>query len=122
MDGDPPLQVVYSPAFPPGACIVNHSSEDPGGFVDLGDRVLIDPRIYVSRQAVIDMGRLFGFHAPEEHEAVVSQRDELLYRLDEALRDNAQLNRDVEAAEWTLERQFNAKIQNKPGRPRKVTA
>lgn len=114
--------MVPRPEFAPGTCIVNLSSEDPGGFVDLGDRVLIDPRVYVSRQAVIDLGRLFGFPEPDEYGATLAENRVLTHELEVAKADIAQLNRDVEAAEWTLERQFQTKIQNKPGRPRKVTA
>lgn len=114
--------MVPRPGLPPGTCIVNLSSEDSGGFVDLGDRVLIDPRVYVSRQAVIDLGRLFGFPTPGDVAEMTEFLDFATARVKELEAENAQLNRDVEAAEWTLERQFNAKIQNKPGRPRKAVA
>lgn len=113
--------LVDRPAFPPGNCIVNLSAEDPGGFVDLGDRVLVDPRVYVSRQAVIDLGRLFGFKDPGEVAALEGHVAYLSATV-AALEDDVKtLNRDVEAAEWTLERKFQAKPQAKPGRPRKTT-
>lgn len=115
--------LVDRPTVPPGTCIVNHSNEDPGGFLDLGDRVLLDPRVYVSRQAVIDLGRAFGFPSPAEiHELrqLVAALEEDAHELAE---ENTTLRRDVEAAEWTLERKFQAKPQNKPGRkPAKVNS
>lgn len=114
--------MVSRPEYPPGTCIVNLSSEDPGGFVDLGDRVLIDPRVYVSRQAVIDLGRLFGFASPGDVQSLQEHVDVLELENASLRVDNAQLTRDVEAAEWTLERQFGTRIQNKPGRPRKAVA
>lgn len=116
------MQLVDRPELPPGQCIVNLSSEDPGGFVDLGDRVLIDPRVYVSRQAVIDLGRAWGLPSPEGYSTLkdysVALEDEV-----RSLREQiTTLTRDVEAAEWTLERKFQAKPAPKPGRPRKVNA
>lgn len=112
--------VVERPEMAPGHCIVNLSSEDPGGYIDtLLSPACVDPRVYVSRQAVIDMGRLFGFADPEEHAALLDRVDELSSRVEQLTQDNTELERDVLSAEWTLERQFAAKIQNKPGRPRK---
>lgn len=102
--------------MPPGACIVNHSSEDRGGFVDLGDRVVIDPRIYVSRQAVIDLGRLFAFPDPDEIKRITVAAAILRERVARLEDENAQLTRARDAAEYTLERRFQAKPQAKPGR------
>lgn len=114
------MHLVDRPALAPGTCIVNLSSEDPGGFVDLGDRAIVDPRLYVSRQAVIDLGRYFGLPAPEAHTELVARVTELEAANEALLDENRALNRDVEAAEWTLERKFQAKPQGKPGRPKKV--
>lgn len=113
--------MIGRPEFPPGQCIVNLSSEDPGGFVDLGDRVLIDPRVYVSRQAVIDLGRLFGLPSPDAYQELLRNWHDLTEAMGTLQNDHRILKRDLEAAEWTLERKFAAKPQPKPGRPRKVT-
>jgi hypothetical protein len=115
------LFLVDRPTVPPGTCIVNHSNEDPGGFLDLGDRALVDPRVYVSRQAVIDMGRFFGFPSPAECAEQAQLITALQADLDAAEHELTDLRRDLEAAEWTLERKFQAKPQNKPGRKPKVT-
>jgi hypothetical protein len=116
------LFLVDRPTLPPGTCIVNHSNDDPGGFIDLGDRAIIDPRVYVSRQAVIDLGRRFGFPTPDEYADQARELERLEGAVLELESEIRQLTRDVEAAEWTLERKFQAKPQNKPGRkPAKVT-
>lgn len=115
------MLLVDRPTFPPGQCIVNLSNEDPGGFIDLGPRALVDPQVYVSRQAVVDMGRLFGFPSPDEFTRQAIEVERLKHRVQELQEENQTLNRDVEAAEWTLERKFQAKPQNKPGRKPKVT-
>lgn len=114
--------LVDRPEFVPGHCIVNYSAEDRGGFVDLGDRVLVDPRVYVSRQAVIDMGRLFGFASPEDHAKVQGHADFLATRVDQLEAELADLQRDYDSAAWTLERKFQTKPQPKPGRPKKAAA
>ena len=114
------MNLVSRPEFPPGECIVNYSSEDPRGYADLGDRVLIDPRVYVSYQAVVDLGRLFGIPSPEDHARLLEENKQLTDENQALKEENVQLNRDVEAAEWTLERKFQAKPQAKPGRPRKA--
>lgn len=114
------MLLVDRPTQTPGHCIVNLSDEDPGGFVDtLLTPPLVDPRVYVSRQAVVDLGRVFGFPSPDEHEAAQARISTLESEVDRLSEENRQLERDVESAEWTLERQFQTKIQNKPGRPRK---
>ncbi len=113
------MMLVDRPELVPGQCVVNLSADDPGGYVYLGERPWIDPSIYVSRQAVIDMGREFGFPSPDEIHTLRLQLADAETELARVSAENVQLNRDVEAAEWTLERQFGAKIQNKPGRPRK---
>lgn len=115
------MLLVDRPEMVPGACVVNLSAEDPGGFVYLGERPWIDPSIYVSRQAVIDMGRLFGFVAPGDVLVLRNDLNEATDEIERLQNENRQLNRDVEAAEWTLERKFQAKPQAKPGRPRKGT-
>lgn len=113
--------VVDRPSIAPGHCIVNLSAEDPGGFIDtLLSPAVLEPRVYVSRQAVIDMGRLFGLPTLEEHEDLVEAVERLSKQVEALEDDNRRLNRDVEAAEWTLERKFAAKPQPKPGRPRKA--
>lgn len=115
------MQVVERPGLEPGYCIATLSSEDPRGFVDTGlSPAVIDPRIYVSAQAIIDMGRLFGLPSPEEHAVALEKIAELGTRVEQLEEDNINLERDVQSAEWTLERQFATKIQNKPGRPRKA--
>lgn len=107
----------------PGHCIVNLSSDDPRGFIDtLLSPPAVDPRIYVSYQAVVDMGRKFGLPSPEDHEALMDTVEAQEKELDHLREENKSLERDVLSAEWTLERQFGAKIQNKPGRPRKESA
>lgn len=117
------MQLVDRPGIDPGHCIVNLSSEDPGGFVDTGlNPPVFQPRVYVSRQAVIDMGRLFGFPTPDENASLQAEVAELRSEVERLKEENTNLERDVLSAEWTLERQFASKIQNKPGRPRKVTA
>lgn len=113
--------VVDRPEVFPGHCIVNLSSEDPGGFIDtLTTPAVIDPRVYVSRQAVIDMGRAFGFAGPNEVDELRYLLSEAVARAEALQEENRTLTRDVEAAEWTLERKFQSKPQAKPGRPRKV--
>lgn len=116
------MQVVSRPEFPPGQCIVNLSDQDPGGFIDTGlTPPLVDPRVYVSRQAVIDMGRHFGFPTPEEFIRLISRVDQLEEETEGLKVENRNLMRDLDAAEWTLERKFQSKPSPKPGRPRKVT-
>lgn len=115
--------VVDRPEMAPGHCIINFSSEDHGGFIDtLTSPPVLDPRVYVSRQAVIDMGRLFGFPTPEEYEGLVESVERMTKEIDALKADNVELTRDVEAAEWTLERKFQAKPQAKPGRKPKSAA
>lgn len=115
--------VVDRPEVAPGQCIVNLSSEDPGGFVDtLLSPAIIDPRVYVSYQAIVDMGRLFGLPSPQEHAELVEAVEAQAKEIESLREENTALERDVLSAEWTLERQFAAKIQNKPGRPRKEAA
>lgn len=116
------MQIVDRPGIAPGHCIVNLSSEDPGGFIDTGlNPAVFQPRVYVSRQALLDMGRLFGFPSPDEVAALQEEAAALRSEVEQLREDNRDLERDVLSAEWTLERQFATKIQNKPGRPRKVT-
>lgn len=111
--------VVDRPEATPGHCIVNLSAEDAGGFVDtLLTPPVVDPRIYVSYQAIVDMGRLFGLPSRDEHEAALSRLSTLEDEVDRLRADNKELERDVESAEWTLQRRFGAGIQNKPGRPK----
>lgn len=104
---------------------MNLSSEDPGGFVDTGlTPAVIDPRVYVSRQAVIDMARLFGMPDPDQFAEVLAAAEQLDHE-NRALREQlAEADRYAEAAEYTLKATFgsDAKIKNKPGRKPKVEA
>lgn len=116
------MQIVSRPEVHPGHCIVNFSSEDPGGFIDTQSTPgLVDPRIYVSRQAVIDMGRLFGFLPPAEVDALADAVEAQAKEID-ALKDQlAEADRYAEAAEYTLKATFGqeTKIRHKPGRKAK---
>lgn len=112
--------VVERPEATPGQCIVNLSSEDPVGFVDtLLTPAVVDPRIYVSYRAIVDMGRLFGIPDREAFNALEARCEDLENENAGLREDNKTLERDVESAEWTLQRRFGSGIQNKPGRPRK---
>lgn len=114
------MHVVARPEVAPGHCIVTLAGEDPGGFIDTGlTPPVVDPRIYVSRQAVIDMARHFGFPTPEEHARLIEDFEDLAVKFEQVKEENVELTRDVEAAEWTLERKFQSKPQRKPG-PRKA--
>lgn len=92
------------------------------GFIDTGlTPALVDPRIYVSHQAIVDMGRLYGLPDAAEWEATRADLFEMAETIAELRATNVDLRRDLEAAEWTLERKFKAVPARKPGRP-KVTA
>lgn len=112
------MQLVDRPTVPPGHCIVNLSHEDHGGYVDIGPRQLVDPRVYVSRQAVIDMGRLFRFPTPEEHEEAVAAIESLTKKAEHLAQELAEADKYAEAAEYTLKATFgdDTKIRQKPGR------
>jgi hypothetical protein len=116
------LFLVDRPTIPPGHCIVNHSSEDPGGFIDLGQSALIDPRIYLSRQAVIDAGRMFGFPTPEEHDDLIATVEKLSRLVEDLEAQLAEADKYAEAAEYTLRATFgdDTKIRQKPGRKAKA--
>lgn len=102
---------------------MNLSADDPGGFIDtLLSPAVVDPRVYISRQAVIDMARVFGLPDAAAYDELLDKVDELSSRVEQLTQTNTELERDVLSAEWTLERQFAAKIQAKPGRPKKVAA
>lgn len=105
----------------PGCCIVNQS--DTGPFIDTGlTPALVDPRIYVSRQAVIDMAAHFGIPRPAELDAVLSENYRLRSENDQLRRELAEADRYAEAAEYTLKASFgdDTKIKHKPGRKAKV--
>lgn len=113
------MQLVDRPVMEPGHCIVNLSHEDTGGFVDTCLSVpTVDPRIYVSRQAVIDMGRLFGFMDPIEADVLSDALETATKRIDHLEGQLAEADRYAEAAEYTLKASFgnDTKIRNKPGR------
>jgi hypothetical protein len=113
------VQLVPRPALVPGHCIVNLSSEDPGGFVDTGlTPAAIDPRIYVSRQAVVDMGRLFGFPTPDETHALRADVERLEHEVAQLRDQLAEADKYAEAAEYTLRATFGqeTKVRQKPGR------
>ena len=106
----------------PGQCAVNLSSEDPGGFVDTLLTVpAVDPRVYVSRQAVIDMGRLFGFPEPAEVDELRQANRELSSMVEDLKAQLQEADRYAEAAEYTLTATFGdkTKIRHKPGRKAK---
>lgn len=112
--------LVDRPEMAPGHCMVNLSSEDPGGFIDtLLSPPVVDPRVYISRQAIIDMGRMFDIPSPGEYAELADAVESQAKTIDALTAEVKDLERDVLSAEWTLERQFATKIQNKPGRPRK---
>jgi hypothetical protein len=103
----------------PGKCIVSLTSEDPGGFIDTGlTPAVIDPRVYVSRQAVIDMGRMFGFPTPDELAGLNEQVEQMTHEVKELREQLAEADRYAEAAEYTLKATFgqDTKIRSKPGR------
>ena len=117
------MHLVDKPTVLPGHCIVNLSSEDKGGFVDtLMTPAVVDPRVYVSRQAVIDMGRLFGFPDPNEHGELKAQVELLQREVERLQGELAEADRYAEAAEYTLKATFgdDTKIRNKPGRKPKA--
>lgn len=119
------MQIVDRPEVYPGHCIVNLSSEDAGGFIDtLLTPAAVDPRVYVSRQAVIDMGRLFGFPTPEETQALSEALESATKHVDQLEAELAEADRYAEAAEYTLKATFGSdqKIRAKPGRKAKVAA
>lgn len=113
------MYLVDRPTLVPGHCIVNPGcSEDPRGFIDMGFEVEeIQPRIYVSAQAVIDMGRLFDFPSPEEHVELAERLAKAEDALEDVQAQLAEADRYAEAAEYTLKATFGAeqKIKNKPG-------
>jgi hypothetical protein len=107
----------------PGCCIVTQSETGP--FIDTGlTPPLVDPRVYVSRQAVIDMGVLFGFPRPDEHEATKRELDTALTHIEQLKGQLEEADRYADAAEYTLRATFgdDTKIKNKPGRKPKVTS
>jgi hypothetical protein len=113
------MHLVDRPTLLPGHCIVNLSSEDPGGFIDTLNTVpVIDPRVYVSRQAVIDMGRMFGFPDPAEVDELRRANKELASMVEDLKAQLAEADRYAEAAEYTLTATFGdkTKIRHKPGR------
>ncbi len=87
------MHIVPKPEWMPHECAVTLQSEDPRGFVDTGMNLpYVDPRVYVSAQAVEDMGRLFGFPTQAEHA-------ELEAELEQLKADNLQLLQELEGAE-----------------------
>jgi hypothetical protein len=115
--------VVPRPELSPGYCIVTMSSEDPGGFIDTGlSPAAVDPRIYISRQAVIDMGRHFGLPTPEQAESYIESIETMARRIEDLEHQLAEADRYAEAAEYTLKATFGdaTKIRNKPGRKKVV--
>lgn len=113
------MQIVERPELAPGHCIINLSSEDTGGFIDTGlTPACVDPRIYLSRQGVIDAGRAFGFPSPDEAQALSEALEAAQRRVDDLEDQLAEADRYAEAAEYTLSATFGdkTKIRNKPGR------
>lgn len=107
----------------PGCCIVTQSEQGP--FIDTGlTPALVDPRIYVSRQAVIDMGRMFGLPTPHEYEGMVRALDTLTTHVEQLKGELEEADRYADAAEYTLKATFgdDTRIKNKPGRKPKVNA
>lgn len=111
------MHIVDQAHMPPGYCIVNQGTTGP--FIDTGlTPAVIDPRIYVSRQAVIDMGVLFGIPRPEEVEALHAQVASLTASNVNLIEQLQEADRYAEAAEYTLKASFgdDTKIKHKPGR------
>lgn len=111
------MHLVDRPTMLPGQCAVNLSSEDPGGFIDtLITLPAVDPRIYVSRQAVIDMGRLFGFADPAEVDELRQSNRELASMVEDLQAQLQESDRMLDAAAYTL-KTFGegTKIRHKPG-------
>lgn len=117
------MNIVDRAEMAPGSCIVTQSSTGP--FIDTGlTPAVVDPRIYVSRQAVIDMGRVFGFPIPDELAALEYELDSLRTQVEQLKGELAEADRYADAAEYTLKATFgdDTKIRNKPGRKAKAPA
>jgi hypothetical protein len=117
------LQIVPEATMPPGCCIVTQSTTGP--FIDTGlTPAVLDPRVYVSKQAIVDMGRLFGIPTPEDVERLVADVERMTTQLVDLRAQLAEADRYADAAEYTLKATFgdDTKIKNKPGRKPKVSA
>lgn len=117
------MQLVDKPSMSPAMCAVTLATDDPAGFVDTGNTPpFVDPRIYISHQAVVDCARAFRWPLPTPQAQHAAQ--ETIARLEaETERLAAELataDRDLEAVH-TLTRAGYA-TRRKPGpKPKQKT-
>lgn len=111
---------VEKPAHSPGLCAVTALSADPQGFVDTGIHLTgIDPRVYVSHQGCLALGREAGMVEDSVHGELI----ERLELADETVRDLEvqldQAQKALDAIHVIEGRGFKPKKKpgRKPGQP-----
>lgn len=114
------MRVVDQAARPPHRCAVVpfvSNSNARAGFIDTG--MDVDGRVYISRaEAGVQIAEAIGWHPPSKVRAQEARIEELETELDDLRAQLQEADKFAEAAEYTLGR-FGAKVQKKPGRPKK---
>lgn len=115
------MQIVNTPKYPPGYCIVSGKSQSDDGFIELGQIPGWDPMAYVAISVIQDHAAQLGLVRASEHQPVVDELAAVKAELDETKAELEEFERYKEMVEWTL-RSVNKKVERKPGPPKQKTA
>lgn len=89
------MRWIEQPPFgAPGCAVIPHRETDPKGFIDTDRNLLgVDPHIFVSAAAVVEMARLIDFPSPEEHSRVLAELEGARVRVRQLEDEVQELNR-----------------------------
>jgi hypothetical protein len=114
------MRIVERAVTRPARCAVlpHIGGNHPGGFIDTGSELIggLDNHVYVSRVAVGEMARMFGWVQGHELKAAVAEKDQALDRVAELERDLADAHRNLDAVDQLVSAGYATR--KKPGRPR----